>query len=73
MTTLMDQGSRGMDEDLKAGIQFQLGTSGPTQLLVQCLTTGVQEIAMTDLAYEQITDSLFLIYSYNTIEILLLF
>jgi len=67
MMTLMDQGSRGMAEDLKAGIQFQLGTLGPTQLLVQCLTTGVQKITMNDLAYEQITESLFLIYSYNTI------
>jgi hypothetical protein len=73
--TLMDQGSRGMAEAMciKADVQFQLGTSGPTQSLVQCLTTGVQKITMLVLAYEQTNDSLFIMYCYNTIEILLLF
>jgi len=57
----------------KGWCSIPAGDFGAFQNLVQCLTTGTQKITMTDLAYEQNTDSLFLIYSYNTTEILFLF
>jgi len=61
-----------MVEDLNSGLQFPLGTSGPTHPLVQCLPTGVHMIVMIDLACEHVTDTLYCIYCCTKIQILFL-
>jgi hypothetical protein len=58
-----------MAKDMNTGLQFPLGTSGPTHPLVQCLPTGV-DMMMIDLAYEHVTDTLFFTYCCIKIQIL---
>ena len=51
-----------MAEDLNAGLQFPLGTSGPTHPPVKCLPTGVHIIVMIVLEYEHGNDTIFFTY-----------
>jgi len=64
----------GMAKDLNTGLQFPLGTSGPTHPLIQCLPTGIHimMMMMIDLAYEHVTDALFFTYCCTKIQILFL-